>query len=177
MPWSTANSRRLWTFLGAGAYGSGAAFARDVESFRLKPVIELREERIPYAQALRRAAGADVILVLSEALGESEAAEKERQWSRLQVPVKVYEGLGTKRQILALVSDGAAKDILAETQAGLAVAPTDIEGIALALKSLYQRWQAGASDEEANQAQLEKYSRKNLTGILAATFDELVDGD
>ncbi|MBL1275772.1 MAG: glycosyltransferase family 4 protein [Ectothiorhodospiraceae bacterium] len=163
------------TFLGAGAYGTGNAFAQDVETFALKPVIELTEERIPYAQALCRAAGADVILVLSEALGDTEAAEKERQWSRLQVPVKVYEGLGMKRQILALVSGGAAKDILEETQAGMAIAPTDIEGIAQALKSLYERWQAGDSDEDVNEARLEKYSRKNLTGILAATLDELIE--
>jgi len=171
--WIDASQLHI-TFLGAGAYGVGAAFTQDVERLRLQDYIELCEQRIPYAQALQRAAGADVILVLSEALGDDEAAEKERQWSRLQVPVKVYEGLGMQRQILALVSDGAAKDILTETRSGVAVPPTDVEGIARALRRLYERWQAGSSAEAADQAQLEKYSRKSLAGRLAATLDELV---
>jgi len=161
------------TFLGAGAYGLGDVFLSDVNEFRLQSVIEVSCERIPYTQALRQAAGADVILVLSEPVGDGEAVAKERLWSHLQVPVKVYEGLGMKRQILALVSGGAVKDVLDETQAGLAVAPGDIEGIAAALRRFYQRWQTGVSDEDVNSEQLERYSRRHLTSVLAGVLEDL----
>lgn len=166
------------SFLGAGAYGASKEFLHDLETFRLQDIVSVTEQRIPYRQALQRTAGADVILVLSEPLGHDKYAIAERLWSHLQVPVKVYEGLGLGCQVLALVSDGAVTDILKETRAGVTVAPEDTEGIARALQSLYLQRAGGARhSQQQNAENLQRYSRQQLAGQLAAVLDDIATMD
>jgi glycosyltransferase involved in cell wall biosynthesis len=57
---------------------------------------------------------------------------------------KVFEYLAAERPILAVVPpDGAAADLIRSANAGIVVAPDDIEGIAAALRELHTRWRAG----------------------------------
>jgi len=166
------------SFLGAGAYGVSKAFIQDLETFQLQEIVTLTEHRVPYRQALQRTAGADVILVLSEPLGNDKHAKAERRWSHLQVPVKVYEGLGLGCQILALVSDGAVTDVLKETRSGLTVAPDDTEGIARALQTLYlQRREGHHCSPQQDAEKLGQYSRRRLAGRLAAVLAEITTTD
>jgi glycosyltransferase involved in cell wall biosynthesis len=60
---------------------------------------------------------------------------------------KVFEYLAAERPILAVVPpDGAAAKLLADTGAGVVVAPDDVDGIARELGALRDAWQAGALD-------------------------------
>jgi glycosyltransferase involved in cell wall biosynthesis len=60
---------------------------------------------------------------------------------------KVFEYLAAERPILAVVPpDGAAAQLLAETGAGVVVAPDDVDGIARELAAMRDRWQAGGLD-------------------------------
>ena len=57
---------------------------------------------------------------------------------------KVFEYLAAERPILALVPpDGAAADLIRNANAGVVVAPDDVDGIAAALRAFHGQWQAG----------------------------------
>lgn len=60
---------------------------------------------------------------------------------------KVFEYLAAERPILAAVPlDGAAAALIHETGAGVVAAPDDPEALTEALRSLHDRWRAGALD-------------------------------
>ncbi len=162
------------TFLGAGPYCRSEAFTKDVEHYGVGHLLNVTEERIPYAAALNRTAGADLVLVLSEPLGDDPLSRAERKWSHLQVPVKLYEALGMGKQVLALVSDGAAKDILAETGSGAAVSPHEPAAIAKVLGRIYSEARTGGHKPAPDPAVLQRYSRRNLAAKLARVLNDLV---
>ena len=57
---------------------------------------------------------------------------------------KVFEYLAAGRPILAVVPpDGAAAELIRETDAGVVVAPDDVEGIRGALEDLHARFRNG----------------------------------
>lgn len=163
------------TFLGCGPYGSSTEFRRDVAHYQLQGQVVTVEARIPYAQAVNRAAGASVLLVLSEPLGEGGGVEAERRWSHLQVPAKVYEYLRLGKPMLALVSGGAVAELLEQVQGGKPVAPTDIEGIAAALRYYYQQRGSLPAEPDHVSDQIKSYSRESLTAKLADVLDGLSD--
>ena len=60
---------------------------------------------------------------------------------------KIFEYLAAERPILAVVpTDGAAADLLRETDAGTVVPPDDVEAIRGALVDLHRRWKDGSLD-------------------------------
>src|SRR5262249_23630858 len=85
---------------------------------------------------------------------------------------KVFEYLAAERPILAVVPpDGAAAQLLAETGAGVVVAPDDVDGIARELATMRDRWQAGGLDvsplSEASRSRLSRRARvEELADLL-----------
>lgn len=79
---------------------------------------------------------------------------------------KLYEYLGTRKPILGLVPDGAAKRTLAEYGAGETVAPDDVPAISQALESLYERWTMKQLPRPEDTYVL-TYDRRLLAGDLA----------
>jgi glycosyltransferase involved in cell wall biosynthesis len=60
---------------------------------------------------------------------------------------KVFEYVAAERPILAVVPpDGAAAELIQETNAGVVAAPDDEDAIAAALRSLHGAWRAGTLD-------------------------------
>jgi glycosyltransferase involved in cell wall biosynthesis len=60
---------------------------------------------------------------------------------------KVFEYLAAERPILAAVPpDGAAADLIRETDAGIVAAPDDVEALTAALRTLHAAWAAGTLD-------------------------------
>jgi glycosyltransferase involved in cell wall biosynthesis len=60
---------------------------------------------------------------------------------------KVFEYLAAERPILAAVPpEGAAAELIRETDAGIVAAPDDVLGLTRALAELHARWQAGTLD-------------------------------
>jgi glycosyltransferase involved in cell wall biosynthesis len=60
---------------------------------------------------------------------------------------KVFEYLAAERPILAAVpTDGAAAELLRESDAGVVVGPEDVDGIGAALARLHTSWAAGELD-------------------------------
>lgn len=163
------------TFLGCGPYGHHPKFRSDVERFGLKDVVSVTEQRIPYQDALRRLAGADVVAVLSEPLGTGKDADALRRWTHMQVPAKVYEYLRLGRPILALVSGGAVAELLGATQRGHTVAPLGTDRIAEILRDLYQGRSSTIAVPAHAPSDIVVYNRENLTARLAEELNKLVD--
>jgi glycosyltransferase involved in cell wall biosynthesis len=83
---------------------------------------------------------------------------------------KVFEYIGAGLPILALAPEGDAADLIRQNQLGLVVPPNDVERIIEAVKRLY----AGGVKRSLEAGS--QFERKNLTGRLAAVFDELTAG-
>jgi glycosyltransferase involved in cell wall biosynthesis len=165
----------LITFLGTGVYGDSERFKEDVASLSLEPFVQVTVDRVPYRQALARMAGADVLIVLSENL--SDVGAQVQAWTAMQVPAKLYEYLRLGRPLLALVSEGAVKELLETTRTGAATPPRDTEGVALALKRLYaERLPIRSSLPPANSS-ISSYSRESLSAALAEQLHALTAGD
>jgi glycosyltransferase involved in cell wall biosynthesis len=79
---------------------------------------------------------------------------------------KLFEYMGSRKPILGLVPEGAARDVLASYGAADIVDPDDVEGVSIAIRSLFDRFVEGSlpAPEEAFVA---RFDRCNLTGRLA----------
>jgi hypothetical protein len=164
----------LVTFLGAGSYADSAVFRQDLKTFALEPYVDIVRERIPYRDALVRMAGSDVVVVLSENLADGGSEDSIQQWTAMQVPAKLYEYLRIGRPLLALVGDGAVKELLEKTGAGMPISSRDTEQVALALKRYYEARHGGAHSGNRANAGISEYSRENLTALLAQELDALI---
>jgi len=88
---------------------------------------------------------------------------------------KIYEYIASGRKILALTSGrNEAVRIIRDLNAGTSVDPGNIEAIAEAIKAYYKIWETGKEEKERTFCDLESYSRKHLTGVLARHFNSIV---
>ena len=72
--------------------------------------------------------------------------------TRVQVPAKLYEYVGLRRPILALAEEGAVARVVRDSDFGIVVSPTNIDGIAAALNELYRSTHALFSPASAIRA-------------------------
>jgi glycosyltransferase involved in cell wall biosynthesis len=101
-----------------------------------------RLELIPYAprrRSLELQRDSDALLLLiPEAGGRGKGV----------LSGKVFEYLAAERPILAVVPpEGAAAKLIHDANAGVVVAPDDVDGIAAALRSLHEQWRDGGLAE------------------------------
>lgn len=102
-----------------------------------------------------------LLLVLSR-------GEKSRGW----IPSKFYQYMGSGNPILALVPEGEVRDIIGETGAGVCVEPDDTDGIAAAVEEMYERFVRGELKTRRDEAEVAKFERRHLTGLLAEALDD-----
>ena len=86
---------------------------------------------------------------------------------------KLFEYMGTRKPILALVPEGAAADALGQYGASWIVSPSDIDGIATALAGIYESWEAG-SLPRGNSEYIKRYDRKELARKLAHILEDVI---
>ena len=118
--------------------------------------------QVSRAQSLRYMAGSDVNLLL-QTISEGEDV----------ISGKAFDYLRAHKPILGIV-DPAGGDawLLAESGAGQVVPWQDEGAIASALLETFRRWKSGESPALPEDAS--RYSRRALTGQLAALFDEIL---
>lgn len=175
--WLDPNDLQL-TFLGCGPYADSDRFRSDLAACALEPFVELVRDRIPYKEALARMAGADVVVVLSEHLSASnatDATDATERWTAMQVPAKLYEYLRVGRPILALVGDGAVRELLDASGGGMPLRSHETEKIALSLRRYYEGSKKPMANSATIGSQIAQYSRERLTDRLAKELDALVD--
>ncbi len=91
------------------------------------------------------------------------------------IPGKLFEYIGVRRPILALVPDGEAGDIVKRLGRGEVVSQEDTEKVASKLRSLYERFREGVLDTHYDLSQVDEFRRDVLTEKLAQKLDSLVN--
>lgn len=88
---------------------------------------------------------------------------------------KLFEYMGSRKPILALVPPGTAMRALEPYRAATIVDPEDVNAIATAISALIAQWQSGTLDAP-DEAYVQRHDRRRLTGMLAACLDECLQG-
>jgi glycosyltransferase involved in cell wall biosynthesis len=118
---------------------------------------------IPHADALAEQVNSSLLLLILHQ-GQANAGT---------VPGKLYEYLGARRPVLALVPNSfEAARLIRGSSAGVVVESQDIAGIERALVESYNAYQS--NNERLNDADLSRFERRAQAGQLAALLDELV---
>lgn len=154
--------RIRFTFLGGGSYVTSAAFSGAVRELGLDGVVAV-EGRIPHREALRRQAGAAVLLLL-------QASED----TRSLIPAKAFEYLRLGRPVLAMTLEGATADLLVGMDGCHVVDPSNRTSLRYALLSLYEEGVSSLKMTTASRP-IAQYDRRNLTVELSRLFNELVE--
>jgi hypothetical protein len=89
------------------------------------------------------------------------------------VPGKVFEYLGARRPILAIVHpDGESAGLVRQTNTGVVIDPEDVEGIVQTLRDLYAEWRTSGDISYApNEDEVMRYSRLEQARHLCDLFD------
>lgn len=119
---------------------------------------------VAHAAAIEATVAADVLLlVISDDLE-----------GRIAVPNKLYEYAAVGRPMLALTPPGEVTRLLDTYAMGIAVPPSDVDGIEAALRQFVTQYWAGTLPRFApNGPRLERFERRHLTKQLAALLDEV----
>lgn len=159
------------TFLGSENYGVSREFQNDLAHFELATVTQVIPQRIPYKESLGRMAGAGLLVVMTDHRQRTE----EMDWPSMQVPAKLYEYLRLGRPILPLVRQGAVAELLNDVGGVAPVSPGDIEAVASRIGESYRtRTVAPGAGNAIVPEVIRRYSRENLTAMLARELDALV---
>lgn len=142
--------------------GGNYDFAGEISRRALADHVHLNGQ-LPYEEAIDRMMRADILLLIHSPN------------TRIGVPAKLYEYLGTGRPILALADpDGDVAWVLRESQALHRVAPpTDVGRIAQAIAELASVARAGQV-AAANRAALQPFTREHMAQRMAECLDACV---
>jgi glycosyltransferase involved in cell wall biosynthesis len=90
------------------------------------------------------------------------------------VPGKLYEYIGVRRPILALVPEGEARDIVSKLGRGEVAQQDDAAEIARKIKLMYEKYSRGTLDTDYDLSPVPEYRRDLLAGRLAERLDRLL---
>jgi glycosyltransferase involved in cell wall biosynthesis len=119
---------------------------------------------LPYRTALGHLASSAVLLLITD----------EGVWGRRLLASKLMEYLACGRPVLALTPPGATADLVQRTNAGVVVAPNDVNGVRDAILSLYTDWKGGRLMFRGNATTISALSWPNITGTFADVLDSAV---
>lgn len=118
---------------------------------------------IPHLESTRRLLSADILLLfLNKGAG------------RGVLTGKLFEYLGSRKPILAMIPEGLASELINKARAGAVVPPEDGVAIQSAISDFYMKWKAGELRSTTDPEVADQYSRKALAGRLAQVFDKLI---
>jgi len=121
---------------------------------------------VSHQETLKLMVNADALLLI---IAPEEACNEKT--GPLMIPGKVFEYLGAKRSILALIPQGVAADLIRSTKAGIIIPPKDVNSIKQAIFKLFQDWERGGLG--TIQSDVSEYDRKVLTEKLANVFGQV----
>ncbi|PMP86751.1 MAG: glycosyl transferase [Roseiflexus castenholzii] len=116
---------------------------------------------IPHRIALQHQVNATILLLITSPSVTSVTTSK------------LFEYLASGRPILALTGRSAAAALIEEFNAGIVVAPDDVDGICRALEWFYERWRSNNLPTRVD-PRVQRFDRRSLTGDLAKIFDILM---
>ncbi len=129
-----------------------------VEQLGLKEVVTITGY-LPHRECIRYLLSSDLLWMI---VGDTVSS-----------PGKLYEYLGSGKQVLGLAPDGFMKQAILEA-GGTVVPPGDIEAIKQALGKYIQEYHNGTLKGLSRDV-VEKYNRVNLTGSLVKVFNSIFE--
>ena len=143
--------------------GSTGPQARQVvEALGLDSVIEF-SGYLPHSETIPYQLCADALLLIIGAGPGRQAV----------LTGKLFEYLRAGKPILALIPDGAASDLLAESGNSLILPPDNVEEIHRGLAAMVQGWRSGTLPGKPDPGVVASYERSILAGRLAQVFDQV----
>ncbi|GAB4536618.1 MAG: hypothetical protein Kow0063_22360 [Anaerolineae bacterium] len=149
-------------FIGAMDRLNRQAWEAFVSAHGLKNWVSSREF-VPHSQAVRLMQQSQVQLLI---------VGKGIRTGRIY-PAKLFEYLGARRPILAVVPPGVTETLVRELEAGIVADPDDVQSMADAILEFYSWFQQGKLQNWASKG-VAAYERRHLTGQLASLLDTLV---
>jgi len=121
--------------------------------------------QVSYRESLSAMRAADVLVLLQTIRGEGNDV----------IGGKAYEYLAAHRPILGIVPpDGGDAWLLSSTGVGTVTGISDVERVARGFHHYWRRWKDGRLSEAPAEQNLDRFSRRKLTGDLASVFDEVL---
>lgn len=120
---------------------------------------------LSHREALRRASQSAVLLAITTRAEAGGAG----------LTSKVFEYAGLRRPVLMLAPPGPARSLVEELEAGRAADPDDVEGIALAIRHLFEEWRSG-TERVAPADRLDPLTRRATAANVATALDASVAG-
>jgi glycosyltransferase involved in cell wall biosynthesis len=134
--------------------------ARDLE---LEDVVEFRDT-LPHDETLQLEKRSHILLLIKHVNPDY----------RGMVPGKLYEYIGLRRPILALVPEGEAARLVLELDRGVLAGQEDERAVAETIAGLYGKFEGGTLDDEFDLSPRSEFSRESLAGDLARLLNGLV---
>ncbi|GEM_PF-468086 len=121
---------------------------------------------LSHEEAVARITRADAVFVPLHGVSEADSA--------LIVPGKLYEAMASGRFVLGGLPEGDGARLLRLACAGEVCDPLDSGRMAQILRRLVEGWEGGSPEYGAEPVDLKPFTRKALTGRLAATLDVIL---
>lgn len=132
-----------------------------VSTARLSDVVSFADN-VSHAECVRRERSSHVLLLLKH--------DDDRY--RGLVPGKLYEYIGARRPLLAVVPEGEAADIVRDSGRGEVVPIGDAREIAAGISRMYDHFQRGSLDSAYRLTELPEFTRRGSAALL----DEIMRG-
>ncbi|MBF8267071.1 MAG: TPR/glycosyl transferase domain protein [Dehalococcoidia bacterium] len=149
-------------FMGAG----GEVVSPLVERYHLAEMVEV----LPYGshrESIEFVMSSDVLLL-------DFLAHVEGRVNLASTSSRIFEFLASGKTILGLVyPSGAAAELITSTGAGVVADPENTDAVAKTIYALYLQYKSGTLRVNG-QPNLERFTRKHLTGRLAQMLDEAI---
>ena len=123
------------------------------------------EDNIPHAECVERERSSHVLLLLKH--------DDERY--RGLVPGKLYEYLGARRPILAVVPEGEAADIVRDNRRGEVVPIDDARAVADGISRMYDQFERGSLEGAYSLVELPQFTRRRAAGRLEEIMREVLE--
>lgn len=131
----------------------------------LGDVVEFRDT-VSHAESLRLERTSHILLLIKHS----------NPVYRGIVPGKLFEYIGVRRPILALVPDGEVKSMIHRLNRGEAAPPDNPREIASQIGRMYELYVEGALNRAYDLSPVAEFDRARLTGRLAEYLDSVVSG-
>ena len=145
---------------------AGDLTARDRATVESHPFVRLHGQ-LSHAETVALMSSADLLFLPMHDLPVGNRAGL--------IPYKTYEYLASCRPILAAVPDGDVRDMLEPLPHVTLCRPSDVEGMARAVRSRLSSGPAGDLGLDLASPPLAQYDRRRLVGRVAAVLDEVVE--
>ncbi len=131
-----------------------------VKQLELTDVVTFRDS-VPHEEALQLESSSHILLLIKHINPDYKGI----------VPGKLYEYIGVRRPVLALVPNGEAARLITDLRRGIVAPQDDEHTIAKILDSLFASFKEDKLDEPFDLTPLSQFSRKSLAGDLAGLLD------